>query len=179
MDKKDITIRALDSGEWEIFREMRLHALKTMPQVFFSKYEDEVKAEPANWQTRWLDRKGKCTFGVFDGQKLVGITGVFTDRHDTSGKTAVLGASYLLPDYRGMGLSKMMYKARLDWAAAQTHMTRAVVSHRKSNDASRKASQAFGFQFVKAEPHVWPDGTTEDDLCYELDLEILRATLKP
>ena len=173
MEQKDITIRALDSGEWETFRDLRLHALKTEPGVFFSHYADEVQHPPERWKD-WLSQDRKCVFGLFDGKSLVGITGVFTARHDPSGRTAVLGASYLLPQYRGQGYSRLLYRARLDWVRAQKQFQKVVVSHRDTNEASRRANQAFGFRRTHAETITWPDGTSGEEICYELDADSLR-----
>jgi RimJ/RimL family protein N-acetyltransferase len=176
MDQKYITIRALDSGEWDILRAMRLHALKTEPGVFLGAYEDEVKNTEERWKD-WLSQDRKCVFGLFDGQNLVGITGVFTSRHDPSGQTAVLGTSYILPVYRGQGYSRLLYQARLDWVAMQPQIRRVVVSHRETNESSRRANQAFGFRRTHVETITWPDGTTGDEICYELDAESLHKGL--
>jgi RimJ/RimL family protein N-acetyltransferase len=162
----NITIRAFEPQEWDVFREFRLAALKDAP-VFFTSY-----AEAASWSAeRWRDEvkgPGHQVFGLFDGNLLIGITAVFTDRDDPRGQTALLAMSYILPSHRGRGLSRMFYEARLAWVRAQARFQRVVVSHRKSNDASRKANQRYGFVQINVASHTWPDGETEDNVSYEL-----------
>jgi RimJ/RimL family protein N-acetyltransferase len=107
-------------------------------------------------------------FGLFEGRKLIGITGVFTDRGDSSGATAIFAMSFIEPEYRRRGLSRLLYEARLDWVRAQPQFERVVVTHRESNEASGHANQAFGFNRVGRESRTWPDGAVEDDIIYEL-----------
>jgi RimJ/RimL family protein N-acetyltransferase len=78
--------------------------------------------------------------------------------------------SYLLPEYRGRGLSSAFYEARLAWLRERPRYTSVVVSHRQSNEPSRRANQRFGFVPVGSVPTQWPDGTVEDEATYELRL---------
>ena len=107
-------------------------------------------------------------FGLFSGGYLIGITGVFTSRHDPTGATALLGMSYIIPGYRRRGLSVLFYEIRLAWIESRPQFARVTVSHRLSNEASRRANQRFGFHLTSRTPNVWPDGTNEEEVCYEL-----------
>ncbi len=162
-----VTIRALDPAEWEIFRDFRLQALRAAPGVFASSYEAEVTRTPGEWQ---LEMKGPDhqVFGLFDGEQIIGITAAFTWREDPSGQTALLAMSFIRPEYRGRGLSRLLYEARLDWIRARPQFKRVVVFHRESNGASRRANQRHGFRRTGRRSHVWPDGTAEDEIFYEL-----------
>ena len=165
----DIAIRALDRSEWETFRDLRLAALKESPGTYFTGYE-----EVANWSAdAWQDAikgLGHQVFGLFDRNQLIGITAVFTDREDPAGQTALLAMSYIKPAYRARGLSDLLYGARLAWIRSQPQFRRVVVSHRKSNEVSRRANQRHGVIQTKTAPHIWPDGKTEDNVSYELVL---------
>jgi RimJ/RimL family protein N-acetyltransferase len=162
-----ITIRALDTSEWETFRDVRLAALKESPGTYFTGYE-----EVANWSAdAWQDAikgLGHQVFGLFDGNQLIGITAAFTDREDPTGQTALLAMSYIKPAYRARGLSDFLYRARLAWIRSQPQFRRVVVSHRKSNEASRRANQRYGFVQINVTSYTWPDGETEDNVSYEL-----------
>jgi RimJ/RimL family protein N-acetyltransferase len=65
----------------------------------------------------------------------------------------------------------MFYDARLAWLRQHPRFTRVVVSHRRSNEASRRANQRHGFTFTHTEGRTWPDGAKEDELYYELHLD--------
>jgi RimJ/RimL family protein N-acetyltransferase len=122
---------------------------------------------PEQWQD-WIGGPGHQVFGLFDGDRLAGITAVFTSREDPSGETALLAMSFIRPEYRGQGLSAAFYDARLAWVRAHPQFRRVVVSHRQSNEPSRRANQKQGFEFVRRLPRVWPDGGIEDEVFYEL-----------
>ena len=164
-----MTTRPLKSTDWVEFRDFRLQALQAAPGVFHSSYALEVTNTPQQWQ-RTLANPTSQVFGLFDAEHLVGITGVFPWREDPSGETAVLAMSFILPEYRGCGLSRLLYKARLDWIRSQGVFKRIVVSHRASNEVSRRAIKRHGFLPTRSAPRTWPDGIVEDELFYELQI---------
>jgi RimJ/RimL family protein N-acetyltransferase len=162
-----IVIRALNSQEWPAFREFRLHALQEARGVFGSSYEAEATKTPQEWQDL-VSGPSHQAFGLFDGERLVGITAAFPWKNDFSGETAVLAMSYILPEYRGRGLSRLLYEARLDWIGTRAQFKRVVVSHRESNESSRRAIERHGFRLTHRAPRLWHDGTTEDEIFYQL-----------
>ena len=162
-----MAIRALRCDEWQAFREFRLHALREARSVFGSSYEAEATKTPQEWQDL-VSSASHQAFGLFDGERLVGITATFPWKQDPSGETAVLAMSYILPEHRGRGHSRMLYEARLDWIRTRPQFKRVVVSHRESNETSRRAIRRHGFVVTHRAPHLWHDGTTEDEIFYEL-----------
>jgi RimJ/RimL family protein N-acetyltransferase len=162
-----ITIRRFDPSEWRLFREFRLAALKAAPGVFATAYEEALARSPEEWRDT-ICGPDHQVFGLFDGQSLIGITAAFTSREDPSGETALLAMSFIIPEYRGRGLSRLLYDARLDWIRAQPQFRRVVVGHRASNEVSRRANQHYGFVPIERNHRVWPDGSSEDEIQYEL-----------
>jgi RimJ/RimL family protein N-acetyltransferase len=162
-----MNIRPLLPSEWETFRDLRLHALKTAPGMFESTYEQASARSEADWRALLAPERQQI-FGLFDGAKLIGIAGVFTSRDDPA--TAHLIMDFIQPAYRGKGLWKQMYDARLDWARRRGTFRRVVVAARESNGASLGAMRAAGFQPTHREAHTWPDGATEDEIRFEMKL---------
>ena len=163
-----ISIRPFEPAEWKLFRDFRLNALQAAPGSFWGTYEDAMAKADEVWQDYMRRDATQQVFGLFDEDRLIGITAAFRHRGDPSGETAILAMSYIEPEYRGRGLSRLLYRARLDWIRAQPQLRRVVVSHRESNEISRAANQHFGYKYTGREPHTWPDGLTEDELFYEL-----------
>jgi len=164
-----ITIRELDPDEWESFRDFRLAALKASPGVYGSRYDDAVTRDEAAWR-RTVRGDHNQSFGLFDGKRLIGITSVFRWDEDPGGETAILASSFILPEYRGRDLSRMLYDVRLEWLRGRSDFRRVVVGHRLSNEASRRANQHFSFTEFRRVPHAWPDGAVEDEVFYEMML---------
>jgi RimJ/RimL family protein N-acetyltransferase len=169
MSMADIVIRNLDTNDWEEFKDIRLAALKNHPDLFLTSYKDACHYDDDVWKET-LDGKGKQVFGLFVGNKLIGITGIFTCRDDPTRKTGLMAMSYILPEYRGRGLSELLFKARIEWANSYSNFNRLKVSHRENNETSRRAILAFGFKYTGKRKIMWPDGTEDYGCEYELDL---------
>jgi RimJ/RimL family protein N-acetyltransferase len=147
-----------------------LHALRTEHGLFFRSYDEEAPLSDDHWIALATGDESRQVFGLFDGQELIGISAVYTDRDDPSGRTAGFGMSYVLPAYRCQGLGARLYEARLAWVRSRPTFVRVTVGHRRSNEASRHAILRSGFRHTHDIPHRWPDGTDEDDVCYALSL---------
>jgi RimJ/RimL family protein N-acetyltransferase len=163
------TVRALAVAEWNVFRNLRLMALKDAPGVFATSYGEAEKRAPETWQSL-VSGPANQIFGLFDGEHLVGITGVFAWPDDASGETATLVMSYIVPAYRGRGLSGLLYTAALKWTRAHPQFKRVIVAMRASNAASRRACERHGFAPLRTATRTWPDGASEDEVVYELRL---------
>jgi len=162
-----ISIRALRPSEWLLFREFRLAALRASPGVFLGTFEREAAHTQERWAALLAGIDG-AVFGLFEGTEVIGITSVYTDQDDPNGSTAGLAMSFILPAYRGRGLSAKLYEARLAWIRSRPKFRRVRVGHRASNEASMRAVQRHGFALIDRKRRLWPDGGQEDELIYEL-----------
>lgn len=162
-----LEIRELGPEDWRLFRDFRLEALRAAPGVFSTSFDEARARADATWAATLSD-PDNAVFGVFDVDRMIALTSVFTSRDDPERRTALLAMSFIDPAYRGRGLSGMLYDARLDWVRRRPGFRRVVVSHRRSNTASMRANQRYGFRLIDESPRVWPDGETEDELIYEL-----------
>jgi RimJ/RimL family protein N-acetyltransferase len=137
-----ILVRALAPKDRQIFRAIRLKALHAHPAVYLSSHRAEEKISESDWKDM-LDGKGKCIFGLFATNQLIGLAAVFTWRNDPTGRTGVMAMDYIDAEYRGRHLSKLLYEARINWARDHLPFNRLIISHREGNEASHRANQAF------------------------------------
>jgi RimJ/RimL family protein N-acetyltransferase len=172
-----ISIRAMEPEEWLAVRQMRLEALRSSPGLYALPYDEVATWTAEYWQAE-IKGDDHRIFGLFDRKELIGITAAFTWRGDKTGKTALLAMSYIAPEYRGRGLSRKLYEARLNWILEQPQFTKAIVGHRASNEISMRANQRHGFVPTARIATVWPDGTAEDEIVYERVLE-RKTSMKP
>jgi hypothetical protein len=84
-----LQVRTPAVSEWELFREFRLLALKEAPGVFATSHVDAAQRKPETWKSL-VSGPANQVFGLFDGGRLVGITGAFAWPDDRSGETATL-----------------------------------------------------------------------------------------
>jgi len=152
--------------EWQAFKEIRLEAVRAEPNVFVQTLDEQLKRPDKEWR-EMLEDSNRAYFVLANGDEAVGLSGVA--RHGENPDWGVLVLSYIRPEHRGKGLSNLFYQARLDWAARKG-LSRMLVSHRKDNVASKAAIKKFHFEYTHDEMKRWPDGTTEEQLFYALDL---------
>lgn len=164
------SIRKLTEDEWLEFSRIRLKALQTDPNVFASSYQRESQFAESQWRSRLRD-ENSAIFIILENETPIGITGISADREDAAGKRAVLWGSWLEPRVRGKGLSKLMYRTRINWAKSQPTFEKVVVAHRASNLASKYAGQKHGFVKTHEEEIIWADGVTEKLISYELQIK--------
>jgi len=140
----DYSIRKLDEDDWQIFKEIRLEALRSDPFVFGSTLVAESERTEEQWRELLCSQK-YAVFVLFNDDSPKGITGIVVDRDDPSERTALLWGSWIAPEVRGKGRSRMLYESRITWAREHPTIERIIVSHRASNLSSKFANQAFGF----------------------------------
>ena len=157
-------IRRLHESEAHLYKSIRLEAIQTEPAMFRSSIPAEVDLTDAEWQERV--KYPRAVFGLFENDHIIGMTSILL----TNEREAYLGQSYIRKDYRGMGLSTLLYKIRMAWAS-KLQLKQLKVSHRESNTISKAANQRYGFKYSYRESANWLDGTTEDVLYYVLELQ--------
>jgi GNAT superfamily N-acetyltransferase len=102
-------IRRLAPDEWQVFREVRLAALRDAPYAFGSTYERESVADERNWRERLANRTQLVA--EIEG----GVAGMAAGiRSDES--SAALISMWVAPPARGKGVGSRLVNAVLDWA---------------------------------------------------------------
>lgn len=153
-------------SQWEEYKLIRLEALKTNPEMFGSNYAKEILYDENDW-TSLLENDSRAMFALYDAKLLVGLSGITLKKDDAT--TAIMFASFIKLPYRRKGLSKLFYKARIDWAR-QKKCKLIIVSHRVGNTSSKAANEQFGFKYSHTEQVKWPDGVWAEELIYLLEL---------
>ncbi len=161
------SIRQLTENDWRGLSHIRLKALQTDPTVFGSNYERESQMTETGWRNR-LQAKDNAIFLIYEDEMPIGMTCVSIDRNDPTKKIALLWGSWLEPDFRGKGLSNLMYQTRIHWAKEHPTVEKIIVSHRASNLSSKCANQKHEFVMTHTVGKVWTDGVVEDEIFYEL-----------
>lgn len=163
IERGNYKIRKLLENEAFLYKSMRLEAIQTEPSMFRCSTPAEADLTDVEWQERI--KYPRAIFVLFDNDKPIGMTSILL----TGKKEAYLGQSYIKKEYRGFGLSTLLYEIRMAWAD-NLQLERLTVSHRESNEISKAANQRSGFKYAYREAVNWLDGTNEDVLYYSLEL---------
>lgn len=163
MEKGVYNIRQLGENEADLYRSVRLEAIRAEPALFRCSKPAEADLTDADWQERI--KHPRAVFGLFEGERLIGMTSILLLNEEEG----YLGQSYIRKEHRGKGLSALFYEIRIAWAT-ELGLKRLSISHRDGNLVSKAANQRYGFRYSHRESVNWLDGTTGDSLYYFLDL---------
>lgn len=165
----DMYTRRWEEKDWESFKTIRLEALSKHENFFAVSVESASAKEDNFWKNTLLDVNKAAIFGLYDSDKVIGLTAIFRDWRGREG-VAVLAMSYVREDYRNRRLSDLLYGARIEWAKEQGDIHTLVVGHREGNHISRSANQRWGFVLVSTEQQSFGDGVTDTHYTYELKI---------
>jgi RimJ/RimL family protein N-acetyltransferase len=154
----DVYTRVLLPADTQQLREIRLEALQKEGHLFASSYEVESNFPFENWKKKCTEDGKHCTIGLFYGTRLIGISLILPYDNDASGRTGLLGQSYIKREYRGKGLGNLLYSARMKWILDKSSFESAVVYVRDGNSASIALNRKSGAQYLESREMMCGDG---------------------
>lgn len=110
------TIRLLGPEDVEIFRRIRLEALRAEPDSFASSTVDWEKLSDDEWRQRIT---AGAVFVAFRDGDPVGIMGLLRERASKMAHRATVVMVYMRESLRGSGLAKMLLERLIEHARSQ------------------------------------------------------------
>jgi GNAT superfamily N-acetyltransferase len=112
-----ITIRRIQAGEIELYKQVRLASLQEAPYAFETTYDSALRRSDETWRERaesGAQGNAGATFLAFSDDVPIGIAAVFR----TKGQADIgeLMQVWLSPDYRGTGAAWDLMDALFKWA---------------------------------------------------------------
>ncbi len=141
-------IRPLLAGEAELYRDIRLEALRLHPDAFGASFENEA-AQPLSFFSGRLT--GNVIFGGFRDGTLLGTAGFMHQGGTKRAHKATLWGMYVRADARGSGLSRGLVEAVLDHARDRVELIQLSVV--AGNLGARRLYASFGFENYGIEVH--------------------------
>ena len=172
MNAPNVQLQAMSN--WEELRRMRIRSLKLHPNLFSDSVEAAIDFTSSYW-SELAEGNGNKFFGLYDQQRCVGYTGIVNLESGSLMQTALIGYTFIEPEYRGNGYVNLFYEARLKHAISNLNWKTVVTDHREGNELSRKAILRHGFVLTERAVVDWPDGSQGYELRYQLDLNTLRS----
>ena len=110
MDLKDIHIQQIENlMKYEfkyLVQESKEEGFKFLKKLI-NEYENELNT---------FNKSGECLYGIFQGEKLIGIGGLNADPYTENNKIGRLRRFYIAKDYRRIGLGKLLLNKLLSHA---------------------------------------------------------------
>lgn len=142
-------IKMLTQKDWQLWKLLRLEALKNSPESFGSSYEEE-----SNWPD--LDFQNSLTksdiFGAFVDNSLVSYAGFYSLNSEKTKHRGVIWGMYTKVEYRGQGIASALIQTIISHAkshVAQLHLTCVT-----SNFGAVAFYQKHGFKIYGTEPRA-------------------------
>lgn len=153
-----VSVRRLELGEGELFRDMRLAALKESPHAFGSTYESAIERSAESWQVQadsTVLGPDRATFIAFSGDTPVGISALYRD--DGGAEVGEVLQVWVAPAYRGRGVAVDLMDALFAWAGENGYR-RVVATIAAGNDRALAFYRKYGFGVSDETPRCgWDD----------------------
>jgi RimJ/RimL family protein N-acetyltransferase len=149
-----IAIRPLVSCDAEQFKSLRILATEDSPTSILSTREEEVKRSLEQTVDRIRETHVQAVFGAFDGETLIGITGLRREPlHQASHKATIWGV-FVNPSFRGLGIAETLLAAATAHAAEKWNTIQLMLCVNAENVAAKNLYASNGFQSFGLEPRA-------------------------
>ncbi|KVR38712.1 GNAT family N-acetyltransferase [Burkholderia multivorans] len=159
-----ITIRLLDAADAAPFQSLRLAAIRTSPTSFLPT-EDEVAAVPVEtFAAQIMPTHTQAVFGAFDGETLIGSTGVRRDAHAKVAHKATIWGVYVDAAYRGRGIAQSLLEHAIGHAEHAWQCAQLMLCVNAFNATAERLYASLGFERFGTEPRsLCVDGRFYDE----------------
>jgi len=113
-----ISVRRIQPDERELFKRMRLTALRESPFAFASTYEAALRRSPESWRDQadsTAQGSDRSTFIAFSDDSPIGIAALYRTEENDVGELLQMWVS---PEYRGKRVARDLMVAVFQWATA-------------------------------------------------------------
>ena len=156
----DVEIQRIGPDEWEVFRDLRLRALREAPYAFGSRYEDWAQAPEERWRDR-LENVPLNLVARMDGGLVGMASGVIEDEDGVE-----LISMWVDPAARGCGVADALIEAVVAWARTGDRSTYLMV--RSENARAVSAYTRAGFVDLGIPPGQDVDEPSENRMVHEM-----------
>jgi ribosomal protein S18 acetylase RimI-like enzyme len=138
-----VIFKKLSAEHAEIYRTLRLEALRTNPEAYASDYVTEKNRSMDQIRTH-LSNPYVITVGGFDGDQLIAIASLHLESLPKMAHRSTLTSVYVSPEYRGQRIARKIMEYMIDTVKKDgvTKMYLYVVTH---NESAIRAYKKFGF----------------------------------
>ncbi|RQS67670.1 GNAT family N-acetyltransferase [Burkholderia sp. Bp8963] len=147
-----ITIRLLDAADAALFQSLRLLAIETSPTSFLPTRDEQAALSVDEVVSRIRPTPELAVFGAFDGDALVGITGVRRDARVQVRHKATVWGVFVDPAYRRRGIAESLLDAAVAHAERAWQCAQLLLCVNAINEAARRLYLSKGFARFGTEP---------------------------
>jgi len=144
-------LRELTNEDVETYVAVRHAALLESPFAFASSPNDDIVSSSDAVREQLRRTPDSTIFGAFR-PALVGIVGIYRNRHAKSSHKAHIWGMYVVPEYRRKGIGVELFQAVLRHAQSLPGVSWVYLSVSSASPEARLLYERFGFQAWGTEP---------------------------
>jgi len=144
-------IRALAAADAEAYLELRRQALLDTPGAFAASPEDDLVATVEAFREQLGREPDSVVIGAFR-ERLVGMVGLYRDRHRKSAHTLHLWGMYVAPEHRRSGIGAQLLASALAHARSVPGVEWVRLSVSAAAPDAQRLYERAGFRVWGSEP---------------------------
>jgi len=143
-----ITVRRIQVGEIDLYKQIRLASLQDAPYAFETSYDSAVRRSNEIWQERaasGAQGTDGATFFAFSNELPIGIAALFRVKSQTD--LGELMQVWVSPDYRGTNVAWDLMNVIFKWAE-ENNFRRIIAGVTKVNSRALSFYIKYGFSIM-------------------------------
>jgi ribosomal protein S18 acetylase RimI-like enzyme len=144
-----ITIRRIRIGESDLFKQIRLTALKDAPNAFSATYDSTLQRSAESWREQadsTASGSDRATFIAFSDDAPIGIAALYRDKDKA--ELGELLQLWVSPEYRGVSVARDLMDTIFQWAK-ENNFRKVKAGITKANSRALKFYFKYGFSILE------------------------------
>ena len=166
-----VTVRLLGPNDAEQFKALRLVAVDNAPTAIWPTRQEEMARSIEEVVNRVRSTSTQAVFGAFDGEILVGITGIRREALCQVNHKATIWGVFVNPSHRGRGIAQALLSAATVHATEEWDTIQLMLCVNAENLPARRLYTSLGFHTFGLEPRAMKVGDRfydEEHMCKQL-----------
>lgn len=144
-------IRRLVEADWEVYRAIRLEALRLAPEAFGSDVDEQSGLPPEYWAARLSGGEDAFVLGAFCEGQVVGTAAFSRERRRKVGHKGTITGVYVSPAFRGRGAARELLTVMLNQVRTLPGLEQVSLCVVTENLPARELYRKLGFQVFGTE----------------------------
>ncbi len=147
-------IRPLTESDVNIFRKLRLRALREEPAAYLRSADDFARQPIDVIRQTLIGSPENFVLGAFVDSVTLGMVGFRREQADKVRHVGNIWGMYVAPEARGQGIGKALMIEAIDRARSLTGLDHILLGVVESQTIARRLYAALGFVVYGREPHA-------------------------